>query len=91
MNYHKYLLEGLIGWENHLPNILLVSMWSWLMIENLSVFKRFCKVKKNNNDRIMQDKIKQLHDNHIYDLINLSNRKRAIENMWIFKVKEEGR
>jgi len=39
----------------------------------------------------MQDKIKQLHDNHIYDLINLSNRKRAIENMWIFKVKEEGR
>nr|KYP73285.1 Retrovirus-related Pol polyprotein from transposon TNT 1-94 [Cajanus cajan] len=37
----------------------------------------------------MQDEMKSLHDNHTYDLVKLPKGKRALENMWIFRVKQE--
>ncbi|XP_047171523.1 pheophorbide a oxygenase, chloroplastic-like [Vigna umbellata] len=37
----------------------------------------------------MQDEMKSLHDNHTYDLVKLSKGKRALENRWIFRVKQE--
>lgn len=38
---------------------------------------------------IMHDEIKSLHDNHNYYLVKLSKGKRALENIWIYKVKHE--
>nr|KYP42640.1 Retrovirus-related Pol polyprotein from transposon TNT 1-94 [Cajanus cajan] len=37
----------------------------------------------------MQDEMKSLHDNHTYDLVKLPKGKRALENRWIFRVKQE--
>jgi len=45
-------------------------------------------VNKTTMVGAMQDEIKSLHDNHTYDLVKLPNGKRALENMWIFKVKQ---
>jgi len=38
---------------------------------------------------VMQDEMKCLHDNHTYDLVKLPKGKRTLENMWIFKVKQD--
>ena len=37
----------------------------------------------------MQDGMKSLHDNHTYDLVKLPKGRRALENKWIFKVKQD--
>ena len=37
----------------------------------------------------MQDEMKFLHDNHIYDLVKLPKGKRALETRWIFKVRQD--
>ncbi|RDX83892.1 hypothetical protein CR513_35145, partial [Mucuna pruriens] len=37
----------------------------------------------------MQDEIKSLHDNHTYDLVNLPNGKKVLENRWINRIKQE--
>ncbi len=37
----------------------------------------------------MQDEMKSLHDNHTYDLVKLSKCKKALENRWIYRVKQE--
>jgi len=37
----------------------------------------------------MQDEMKSLHDNHIYDLVKLPKGKRALETRWIFKVRQD--
>ena len=37
----------------------------------------------------MQDEMKSLHDNHTYDLVKLPKGKRALENRWIFKMKQD--
>ncbi|WVZ07206.1 hypothetical protein V8G54_020552 [Vigna mungo] len=37
----------------------------------------------------IQDEMKSLHDNHTYHLVKLPKGKRALENRWIFKVKQE--
>ena len=38
---------------------------------------------------VMQDEIKSLYDNHTFDLVKLPKGKKALENMWIYKVKQE--
>ena len=38
---------------------------------------------------VMQDEIKSLHDNHNFDLVKLPKGKRALTNMWIYRVKQE--
>lgn len=38
---------------------------------------------------VMQDEIKSLHDNHTFDLMKLPKGKKALENRWIFRVKQE--
>ncbi|WVZ03005.1 hypothetical protein V8G54_023811 [Vigna mungo] len=45
--------------------------------------------EKNKWLDVMQDEMKSLHDNHTYDLVKLSKGKRALENRWIFRVKQE--
>jgi ATP-binding cassette subfamily B (MDR/TAP) protein 1 len=37
----------------------------------------------------MQDEMKSLHDNHTFDLVKLPKGKKALENRWIFRVKQE--
>jgi len=37
----------------------------------------------------MQDEMKYLHDNHTFGLVKLPKGKKALENMWIYKVKQE--
>jgi len=37
----------------------------------------------------MQDEMKSFHDNHTYDLVKLPKGKRALENKWIFKMKQD--
>ena len=37
----------------------------------------------------MHDEIKSLHDNHTYDLVKFPKGKRALGNMWIYRVKHE--
>ena len=37
----------------------------------------------------MQYEMKSLHANHTYDLVKLPKGKRALENRWIFKVKQD--
>jgi transposase InsO family protein len=37
----------------------------------------------------MQDEMKSLHDNHTFDLVKLPKGKRALTNMWIYRVKQE--
>jgi len=37
----------------------------------------------------MQDEMKSLHDNHTYDLVKLPKGKMALENRWIFKMKQD--
>ena len=36
----------------------------------------------------MQDEMKSLHDNHTFDLVKLPKGKKALENKWIYKVKQ---
>jgi len=36
----------------------------------------------------MQDEMKFLHDNHIYDLVKLPKGKTTLENKWIFRMKQ---
>lgn len=38
---------------------------------------------------VMQDEMKSLHNNHTYDLVKLYKGKMALENRWIFKVKQD--
>jgi len=37
----------------------------------------------------MQDEMKSLHDNHTVDLVKLPKGKKALENRWIYKLKQE--
>ncbi|KAL6315857.1 hypothetical protein AAG906_012193 [Vitis piasezkii] len=37
----------------------------------------------------MQDEMKSLHENHSFELVKLPKRKRALKNMWVYKVKQE--
>jgi len=37
----------------------------------------------------MQDEMKSLYDNHTYDLVKFPKGKRALENRWIFKMKQD--
>lgn len=37
----------------------------------------------------MQDEMKSLHDNHTFDLVKFPKGKKALENRWIFRVKQE--
>ena len=38
---------------------------------------------------VMQDEIKSLYDNHTFDLVKLPKDKKALENRWIYRVKQE--
>ena len=38
---------------------------------------------------VMQDEMKSLHENHIYELIKLPKVMRALKNKWLSKVKVE--
>ena len=37
----------------------------------------------------MQDEMKSLHDNHSFELVKLPKGKRALKNMWVYRVEEE--
>ena len=37
----------------------------------------------------MQDEMKSLYDNHTFDLVKLPKGKKALENRWIYRVKQE--
>ena len=37
----------------------------------------------------MQDEMKSLHDNHSFELVKLPKGKRALKNMWVYRVKQE--
>ena len=37
----------------------------------------------------MQDEMKSLYDNHTFDLVKLPKGKKALENKWIYRVKQE--
>jgi len=39
--------------------------------------------------KIMKKELKSLYENHTYDLVKLSNDKRALKNKWVFKLKTE--
>ncbi|KAJ4728518.1 Retrovirus-related Pol polyprotein from transposon TNT 1-94 [Melia azedarach] len=37
----------------------------------------------------MQDKMKSLHENHIFELVKLPKDKRALKNKWVYRIKQE--
>jgi len=39
---------------------------------------------------VMQDEMQSLHDNQTFDLVKLPKGKRALQNMWIYRLKHEG-
>ena len=38
---------------------------------------------------VMKDEMKSIHDNHTFDLVKLPKGKRALDNMWIYRVKHK--
>jgi len=38
---------------------------------------------------VMQDEMRSLYDNHTFDLVKLPKGKKTLENMWIYRVKQE--
>ncbi|MDV3181225.1 MAG: hypothetical protein Q8830_03365 [Candidatus Phytoplasma australasiaticum] len=37
----------------------------------------------------MQDEMKSLHENKMFDLVKLPNGKRVLKNKWVFRIKHE--
>lgn len=37
----------------------------------------------------MYDEMKSMYDNHTYKLVDLSSRKRALKNKWVYKIKHK--
>jgi Reverse transcriptase (RNA-dependent DNA polymerase) len=38
----------------------------------------------------MQDEMKSLHENNIFELVELSRDKKVLKNKWVYQVKSEG-